>query len=149
MSEAVVPAPDHVVANAHGVVARWNRGQCPLLRESSAWNAVVDLSGVLPVSPVRGRVAISQLCAALQHHWAGLKLELLELVAVGETSYAALVLLHGPNPDGSGGMVAEELACVVSQRPDFEQIVRCEVYRSLDQALEQVGPPPAELVLVA
>src|SRR5882757_6458823 len=74
----------------------WNRGEFELMQEPYAEDAVFDVSAVFTdVAPMQGHEAMRRYWQGLRETWAGLRLDPLEVLDVGDGLYIVDLRLWG------------------------------------------------------
>jgi len=100
----------------------WNREEFEPMEELYAEDVLFDVSAVFTdVAPMRGKEDIRRYWYELRETWAGLRLDPVEVLDVGDGRYVADLRLWGRGKR-SGAEVEEHFAFLYTVRPDGEVI---------------------------
>jgi ketosteroid isomerase-like protein len=100
----------------------WNRDEFEPMEEMYAEDALFDVSAVFTdVAPMRGKEDIRRYWYELRETWAGLRLDPVEVLDVGDGRYVADLRLWGRGKR-SGVEVEQRFAFLYTVRPDGKVI---------------------------
>ena len=100
----------------------WNRDEFEPMEEMYAEDALFDVSAVFTdVAPMRGKENIRRYWYELRETWAGLRLDPVEVLDVGDGRYVADLRLWGRGKR-SGVEVEQRFAFLYTVRPDGKVI---------------------------
>jgi ketosteroid isomerase-like protein len=115
----------------------WNRDEFELMEELYAEEAVFDPSAVFTdVSPKRGKDEIRRYWHELRDTWAGLRLDPVEVLDLGDGRYVADLRLWGKG-SRSGAEVEQRLAMLYAFRPEDQKAVSIRVLPDVATALSE------------
>jgi ketosteroid isomerase-like protein len=114
----------------------WNGGEPHLMLDEYAEDGELDLSAVLPDSPVlRGHDGIRRQLDQFWEVWEGVKMEALEIFQIDRRRFVVDVRLWGKGRL-SGAEVDQRFASLYTLRDADGKIVRCQFFPTLQAAMD-------------
>ncbi len=115
----------------------WNRGEFEPMEEMYAEDAVFDPSAVFTdVAPMRGKKEIRRYWHELRETWAGLRIDPVEVLDLGDGRYVVDMRLKVKG-NRSGAEVEQRLACLYTFRLEDGKATRIRMVSSVDAALAE------------
>ena len=106
----------------------WNRGEFDAMQEMYTEDAVFDVSAVFTdSSPARGHANMRRFWHELHETWAGLRLEPVEVLDLGELRYVVDLRMSGTGKQ-SGLDVGRRAACLYLVRPDDGRVLHAQLF---------------------
>ena len=124
----------------------WNRDEFEPMEEMYAEDVVFDVSAVFTdVAPMRGKYKTRQYWHELRETWAGLRLDPVDVVDVGDGHYVADLRLWGKG-QRSGAEVEQRYAFLYDVRPEDGKVTSARLFPDVataTAAAESVSPKTA------
>ncbi|MEA2391553.1 MAG: SnoaL-like domain [Solirubrobacteraceae bacterium] len=121
----------------------WNRDEFELMEEMYAEDAVFDVSAVFTdVPPLHGKPSIRRYWHELRQTWAGLRLDPVQVLDVGDGRYVAELRLWGKGK-GSGAEVEQRLAMLYAFRAEDRKATSIRLLPDMATALREAEASPA------
>ena len=115
----------------------WNRDEFELMEEMYAEDAVFDVSAVFTdVPPLHGKDDIRRYWHELRQTWAGLRVDPLEVLDVGNGRYVAELRFWGKG-QRSGAEVEQRFAMLYTFRAEDGRAVRIRLLQDVATALRE------------
>jgi ketosteroid isomerase-like protein len=115
----------------------WNRDEFEPMEEMYAEDALFDVSAVFTdVAPMRGKENIRRYWYELRETWAGLRLDPVEVLDVGDGRYVADLRLWGKGKR-SGAEVEQRFAILYTFRSDDAKAIRIRMLPDVAAALSE------------
>ena len=114
----------------------WNGGELDLMQDMYAADGEVDLSAVFTdTQPVRGHESMRRYFDDLWEIWEGIRLDPLEVFDVGGGRFVVDVRWWGKGKR-SGAEVDQRFAYLYTLREHDEKIVRCQLFPTVQAAMD-------------
>jgi ketosteroid isomerase-like protein len=113
----------------------WNRDEFEPMEELYAEDVVFDVSAVFTdVSPKRGKEDTRRYWYELRETWAGLRLDPVEVLDLGDGRYVVDLRLWGQGKR-SGAEVEQRFAFLYTVRPEDRKVIRAQLLADVTTAL--------------
>jgi ketosteroid isomerase-like protein len=118
----------------------WNGGELDRMQEAYAEDGEVDLSAVFTdTRPYRGHESMRRFWDEMWETWEGVRMDPLEVFDVGGGRFVVDVRLWGKGKR-SGAEVDQRFAYLYTLREDDEKIVRCQLFSTVQAAMNFATP---------
>jgi ketosteroid isomerase-like protein len=122
----------------------WNRDEFEPMEEMYAEDAVFDVSAVFTdVPPLRGKESIRRYWHELRQTWAGLRLDPVEVLEIGDGSYIVEVRLWGRG-QRSGAEVEQRMAMLYKFRAEDGKAVSIRMLADVATAIREAEMSPTD-----
>jgi ketosteroid isomerase-like protein len=117
----------------------WNGGELDLMQDMYAEDGEYDVSAVFTdTPPIRGHARMRTEWDALWETWEGIRMDPLQVFDAGDGRFVVDVRLWGKGKR-SGAEVDQRFAYVYTIREADQKIVRCQLFPTLDDAMDAVA----------
>jgi ketosteroid isomerase-like protein len=122
----------------------WNGGELDLMQDAYAEDGEVDLSAVfMDTQPIRGHESMRRYWDELWETWEGVRMDPLEVFDVGGGRFVVDVRWWGKGKR-SGAEVDQRFAYLYTLREADEKIVRCQLFPTVQAAIDSATAPAAQ-----
>jgi ketosteroid isomerase-like protein len=122
----------------------WNRDEFQPMEELYAEDTVFDVSAVFTdVAPMRGKENIRRYWHELRETWAGLRLDPVEVLEVGDGRYVVGLRLWGKGKR-SGAEFEQHLAFLYDVRPEDSKVIRARMLPDVAAAISVAESSPSQ-----
>jgi ketosteroid isomerase-like protein len=122
----------------------WNRAEFEPMEEMYAEDVVFDVSAVFTdVTPLRGKEDTRRYWYELRETWAGLRIDPVEVLDVGDGRYLADLRLWGKGKR-SGAEVEQRFGMLYTVRPEEGKVIRAQLFPNVAAALSAAESSAAQ-----
>jgi ketosteroid isomerase-like protein len=119
----------------------WNDGELDLMQDMYAEDGEYDASAVfMDMPPFRGHESMRRQWDEMWTAWEGIRMDPLDVFDLGGGRFVVDVRLWGKGKR-SGAEVDQRFACLYTLRADDEKIVRCQLFPTVQAALDFAPDP--------